>query len=96
MKVDYPKPWITAGVIAHLRQGWAKLPFQGERGHFWTEDTTTMEPTIAEGGRVRWYTAMCGRVGVTRPRAPAMAPGSWPLCSRCMKAVSKRRLTGPT
>lgn len=91
MSGKYPKPWITDGVIEHLRKGWAILPFRGERGHFWAEDTKTMEPTIAEGGRVRYYTSACGLVGLTRPRAPALGVGSWPKCARCMK-----RLTGPT
>lgn len=82
---DYPKPWFTDGVIEHLREGWAKLPFQGQRGHYWTEDDDTMPPTIAEGGRVRYYRSACGRVGITRPRAPAFGVGTWPKCARCMR-----------
>lgn len=92
MKPEYPLPWITDGVFEHLRKGWAKLPFQGKVGHYWTEDTKTMEPTIAEGGRVRWYQSACGRGGVTRPRAPAMGVGSWPKCARCVRVMKKRRI----
>lgn len=83
----FPKPWITDPPIEHLRSGWAKLPFQGSRGHYWTEDTNPPAelPVMAEGGRVRWYTSLCGLGGMTRPRAPAMGVGSWPYCRKCEK-----------
>lgn len=88
-KGDYPKPWVTDGAIEHLKSGWAKLFHGGgECGHYWTEDTRTMEATIAEGGRVRWYRSACGLFGLTRPRAPALRVGSYPKCARCMKRVA--------
>lgn len=87
---QYPKPWISGAPIPDLKQGWALLCFAGSRGHYWKEDTTTMEPTIAEGGRVRYYRAACGLVGLTRPKAPAMGVGSWPRCRRCESRIRQR------
>ena len=78
---------IAIGAIEHLTKGWALLPFQGKRAHFWEEDTTTLPPKIRDGGRVRYYTALCGIVGVTDKQVPALNPGNWPRCKRCARAV---------
>lgn len=89
MADQFPKPWVTDGVIEHLRRGWAKIPFSGKRGHYWVEDDTPPAEctVIAEGGRVRYYVALCGFVALTRPHAPALAVGSWPKCHRCAKKL---------
>lgn len=61
------------------------FPFQGRRAHYWTEDTTTMPPTIDKGGRTRYYTSKCGIVGITTDRVPALEPGNHPKCKRCKR-----------
>jgi hypothetical protein len=79
--------WMTGGPIERLKAGWAKFAFSGRRVHFWTEDTTTMPPTINEG-RVRFYTALCGVLGVTNGKVPALHEGNWPRCKRCERKMA--------
>lgn len=76
---------MSDGPIEHLKQGWALMPFVGERAHYWIEDKKTMPPKIRDGGRVRYYTSRCGLSAVTIQKVPALGAGNWPKCRRCGK-----------
>ena len=76
---------LSDGPVEHLKRGWALMPFIGSRAHFWIEDTETIIPQIRDGGRVRYYTALCGAVALTDNKVPALGVGNWPKCMRCRK-----------
>lgn len=87
-----PKPWVALGPIEHLQEGWALIPFHGERAHHWKEfvPQASVLPKIAQGGRVRYYDAACGMHGVTTGRVPAIDPGNWPRCANCTRELARR------
>lgn len=77
---------MSGGPINPFTKGWAIIPFSGEKPHFWIEDKETMPPKIGKHGRVRYYTSLCGVVGVTNSAVNALAPGDFPKCKRCSKS----------
>lgn len=79
--------FITGGPI-DLAEGWAKIPFTGERAHFWVDDKID---AIGPRGRTKFYTSLCGRDATTDPKLPALDPGNWPKCKRCERAKRKAK-----
>lgn len=79
--------YFAIGPIEHLTKGWAVMPFIGRKAHHWTEDTKTMQPTIRDGGRVRYYVSACGLLSATSKSVPALNPGNFPKCKRCQRSV---------
>lgn len=77
--------YLTGGPI-NLKKGWAVVPFQTNKAHFMEEDT--VDAYIDKGGRVRFYRTLCGMEVTTDDKRPALEPGNWPKCKRCMN-ISK-------
>lgn len=70
---------MSGGPIEPFPEGWALIPFVGERAHYWRETV----PGMCGGVRVRNYRSMCGLKGETARHSPALEPGNWPKCKRC-------------
>ena len=72
---------LSGGPIK-LSRGWALIPFIGSKAHFWVEQE--VEPYIDKNGRVRFYTSLCGIEATTDDKVPALEPGNWKKCKRCI------------
>lgn len=67
--------WLSGGPVAAFTHGWARLPFTGERGHYWR---------LQPAGVLRRYSA-CGLAVDPRPGVSPLGVGNAPLCRHCMK-----------
>lgn len=78
--------------IEEFRQGWALMPFRGERAHHWTRIEWMGRTTLAPDGKSEdpryGYRSLCGLVVTTTHRAPPLDDGNWPRCKRCQKSAS--------
>lgn len=66
-----------------FKEGWAKLPFQGNAGHYWSQAPHVTGFKPAKGCAV--LRSACGKLGGTDPRTPALPLGNWPACKHCRK-----------
>lgn len=75
---------LSGGPIEHLREGWARIPFRGNKAHWWAEEPLD-PPLIAGGGRVRTYRSACGMEAVVTRQLPALGVGTMAWCGRCAR-----------
>ena len=66
---------MISGSPIELENGWALMPFVGNRAHYWELDH--------KGENTSYYISLCGVDAVTRKEAGPLEPGNWPLCKRC-------------
>ena len=73
---------IAIGVWPVVRmQGWALLPFRGDKAHYFQRGTETFE-----GGRFVY--SNCGVRGAETIQVPLLVPGNFPRCQRCAQSLS--------
>ena len=82
--------YLAIGPIKHLKKGWAIIPFIGRKAHYWTEEELT-SGYIDKYGRVRFYNSLCGLEGTTDDARPAIDPGNWQKCKRCLNRKGPRK-----
>jgi hypothetical protein len=76
--------------IEDFADGWALIPFVGERGHYWREITRGLRRQgIVTDDDVRVYRSLCGVTGSTTSRARAMNVGNWAECKHCQKKAPR-------
>lgn len=80
---------ISGGPIRPFKKGWALIQ-SFSKTHYWTEDSEEIPRILGENGRVRRYVALCGHVGLTHNRMPALEPGNFPRCKKCLKQSKKK------
>ena len=81
---------ISGGPIEGFAGGLAKIPFSGEKVHFWHDVTPNSMPIIGKWGRGYFWESACGRVeAITHDGVKALAPGNWPVCKLCQKRMTQ-------
>lgn len=75
---EKPPGFFSGGPIEAFREGWAKMVFHGDLGHFWRVNEAS--------GEVRSY---CGMVLPFPTNAHPLNVGNWPLCKRCRKIATR-------
>ena len=85
-----PPGTFSGGPIADFTDGWALIPFVGDRGHYWRDITRGLrkQGLIADES-MRVYRSLCGVTGSATPRSPALNVGNWPLCKHCTKKAPR-------
>ncbi|MCU7839737.1 MAG: hypothetical protein KZQ94_10225 [Candidatus Thiodiazotropha sp. (ex Troendleina suluensis)] len=76
--------FISGGPI-ELENGWAIIPFVGERAHYWERNEIEGFAQIFKGEQVKPYKSLCGVEGLIYAGVPALERGNWPKCKRCMR-----------
>lgn len=85
-----PPGSFSGGPIEDFSDGWALIPFVGERGHYWREITRGLRKQgIVTDDDVRVYRSLCGVTGRTTSRARAMNVGNWAVCKHCQKKAPR-------
>ncbi|HJS35396.1 MAG TPA: hypothetical protein VJ766_07890 [Pseudoxanthomonas sp.] len=74
-----PKPWFSGPPIDNLQAGWARIPFRGERTHYWEKLRS-----LSRAGE-RYYRSACEMPATLPPGQRALGPGNFPLCGNCLK-----------
>ena len=85
-----PPGKFSGGPIEDLVDGWALIPFVGERGHYWREITRGLrQQGLITDENVRVYRSMCGVTGSATSRARPMNVGNWLVCKHCQKRAPR-------
>lgn len=74
---------LMSGGPIELTEGWAKIPFAGERAHYWKPDEIEGYAAIHKGQKVSFWISLCGVEATTYAGVPPLGPGNWPRCKRC-------------
>lgn len=75
---------------AAFAKGWAKIPFVGEKPHWYVDVSAVGRTAYPEApADTRWFESLCGVVAVTNDRLGVMTPGNYPLCKRCLKKAPR-------
>jgi hypothetical protein len=75
---------------ADFREGWAKVPFVGNKPH-WYEEVTEIARVVYPDAPAdtRWFSSLCGVWAVTNERNGLLNPGNFPLCKTCLKKAPR-------
>lgn len=76
--------YLALGIQEDFTEGWALIPFKGEKVHFWKAVKIDV-PRIYKGGRVSFYRSKCGLVAKTGKGVHPLNPGNFPKCKRCKR-----------
>lgn len=75
---------------AAFTEGWAQVPFAGDKPHWYREITATERLLYPDApADIRWFRSLCGHEAVTNERNGVMSPGNFPLCKRCLKKAPR-------
>lgn len=85
--------YLTDGPIQNFTKGWAIIPFRGSKAHYWIQEYPDTPFFDDDGHEVRLFRSECGLEDAATIQCPALGPGNFPQCKRCLMALQKKGRT---